>query len=130
METNKTNSFTSASTIFSEVSIILFRKGIVLFNKGNIHEAHLTWEKIWKKGDNKERKNIKGFIQLSGAFLNYSSGKNQSGEYLLLKAKNNIQKAKCLPLNVVSQSVIDQIDKYLTAIQQGVFCPKSISIII
>ena len=48
METNKTNSFTSASTIFSEVSIILFRKGIVLFNKGNIHEAHLTWEKIWK----------------------------------------------------------------------------------
>ena len=113
-----------------KINLSLFKEGKTLFNNGNIHEAHLTWEKIWKNGDNKERKNVKGFIQLSGALLNYSLGKNQSGEYLLLKAKNNIQKAKCLTLNVDSQSVIDQIDKYLTAIQQSVFCPKSISIII
>ena len=48
----------------------LFNQGRKLYNEGNIYEAHIIWEKIWKHGDKESRKQIKGFIQLSGAIIN------------------------------------------------------------
>ena len=47
-------------------SMMLFNEGKDLFNEGELYEAHLKWEHIWKYGDNDSRKDIKGFIQMSG----------------------------------------------------------------
>jgi len=67
-----------------------FIKGINYFNSSKFQEAHIAWEKIWKKGNMKDRKNIKGFIQLSGAIINYIRGKKKSSDYLFTKSIGNI----------------------------------------
>ena len=67
-----------------------FIKGINYFNSSEFQEAHISWEKIWKKGNMKDRKNIKGFIQLSGAIINHIRGKKESSDYLFTKSIGNI----------------------------------------
>ena len=46
----------------------IFFKGAKLFNEYKYHDAHIKWEQVWKNGSELERPEIKGFIQLTGAF--------------------------------------------------------------
>ena len=98
----------------------MFEKGRDLFNQGEIYQAHVTWEHIWKGGDADVRKNIKGFIQLTGGLLNNSYGKKQATEYLLLKAMENIKHTDKLSENLDLESIIKQINQYTTEMRQGV----------
>ncbi|HJM47640.1 MAG: DUF309 domain-containing protein [Candidatus Marinimicrobia bacterium] len=106
----------------------MFEKGRDLFNQGEIYQAHVTWEHIWKGGDADVRKNIKGFIQLTGGLLNNSYGKKQATEYLLLKAMENIKHTDKLSENLDLESIIKQINQYTTEMRQGVRYRKSVPI--
>lgn len=106
----------------------LFREGQSLFNKGKIRQTYLIWEKIWKCGDEEARKNIKGFIQLSGGLLNNSYGKQQAAEYLMIKAKENIKGAGRVAGGLDMASVIKQIDDFITLNHQGINCSQSVNI--
>ena len=108
--------------------MMLFDEGKELFNQDNIHEAHLTWEKIWKHGDNNTRKNIKGFIQLSGSLLNQSYGKQKAAEYLMEKAKNNIIESEMLSNKVNVRNIIKQINEFIVFTHDGVCCGSSVTI--
>jgi len=70
----------------------IFKFGIDYFNSSNFQLAHITWEGIWKHGTQEDRNKIKGFIQLTGAIINNTRGKNQAAKYLTEKAINNISK--------------------------------------
>jgi predicted metal-dependent hydrolase len=108
--------------------MMLFDEGKDLFNQEKIHEAHLTWEKIWKHGDNNTRKNIKGFIQLSGSLLNQSYGKQKAAEYLMEKAKNNIIESEMLSNKVNVRNIIKQINEFIVFTHDGVCCGSSVTI--
>ena len=70
----------------------IFKFGIDYFNSMNFHSAHNAWERIWKDGAQKDRKKIKGFIQLTGAIINNKRGKSKAAKYLIKKAIENISK--------------------------------------
>ena len=106
----------------------MFEKGRDLFNQGEIYQAHVTWEHIWKDGDEEVRGNIKGFIQLTGGLLNNSYGKKRAAEYLLIKAIKNIKHADNLSGKLDFDSIIEQINQYITKMQQGINCRQGISI--
>ena len=67
-----------------------FKKGIILFNSNKFNKAHIVWETIWKDGNIEDRKKIKGYIQLTGAIINYLRGKKESSDYLFSKSIKNI----------------------------------------
>ena len=102
-------------TLNNESFKMLFDEGKHLFNKGDIHEAHIIWEKIWKYGDGNMRKNIKGFIQLSGSLVNKSYGKQRAAEYLMEKAKSNILESEMLSNKVSIRNIVKQIDKFIVS---------------
>tara|TARA_B100000959_G_C14944203_1_gene609158 strand:+ start:320 stop:676 length:357 start_codon:yes stop_codon:yes gene_type:complete len=104
----------------------LFNQGRKLYNEGNIYEAHIIWEKIWKHGDKESRKQIKGFIQLSGAIINNQYGKKHAVEYLLTKAIQNLLSLKESGINI--NNLIDQINNYLALIHNDVCCSENIKI--
>ncbi len=70
---------------------IYFYDGILLFNSNEINKAHITWETIWKNGKTKDRKIIKGFIQLSGAIINETRDKEIAAQYLYKKSISNLK---------------------------------------
>ena len=84
------------------------------------------WEKIWKHGDKESRKQIKGFIQLSGAIINNQYGKKHAVEYLLTKAIQNLLSLKESGINI--NNLIDQINNYLALIHNDVCCSEYINI--
>jgi len=101
-----------------------FIEGKILFNKGEIYNAHIAWEKIWKNGDADVRKNIKGFIQLTGALLNNSYGKKRSADYLLKKSIKCLKDADRLPQDVDISLIINQIENFILIIKDGISCGK------
>ena len=109
-------------------SMVLFNEGKDLFNKGELYEAHLKWEHIWKYGDNDSRKNIKGFIQMSGGLLKQSFGKQRAAEYLMEKAKNNIMKSQMFSNEVNIRNIVKQINECIVLTQDGVCCVSSVTI--
>ena len=108
--------------------MMLFNEGKDLFNKGELYEAHLKWEHIWKYGDNDSRKDIKGFIQMSGGLLKQSFGKQKAAEYLMEKAKNNIMKSQIFSNEVNIGSIIKQINQFIVFTQDGACCGPSVTI--
>ena len=110
--------------------MMLFNEGKDLFNEGALYEAHLKWEHIWKYGDNDSRKNIKGFIQLSGSLLNQSYGKQKAAEYLMEKAKNNIMKSQMFSNEVNIRNIVQQINEFIVFTHDGVCCGHSVTITI
>ena len=108
----------------------LFNEGKISFNKGKIHDAHITWEKIWKYGDKDTRKIIKGFIQLSGGLLNNSFGKRRAAIYLLEKARKNIMDADKILISLDLLSISKQIEELIIIIQDDVFCGESVNVIL
>jgi len=67
-----------------------FIKGINYFNSSEFQEAHISWEKIWKKGNAEDRKKVKGYIQLTAAIINNIRKKKKASNYLFEKSINNI----------------------------------------
>lgn len=108
--------------------MMLFNEGKDLFNEGALYEAHLKWEHIWKYGDKDARKNIKGFIQMSGGLLKQSFGKQRAAEYLMEKAKNNIMKSQMFSNKVNVRNIVKQINECIVLIQDGVCCASSVTI--
>jgi len=78
------------STFSNDILNDFFILGIKDFNSTKFQRTHIVWEKIWKKGNMKDRKKIKGFIQLSGAIINHIRGKKESSDYLFTKSIGNI----------------------------------------
>ena len=109
---------------------MLFNEGKDLFNEGALYEAHLKWEHIWKYGDNDSRKNIKGFIQMSGGLLKQSFGKQRAAEYLMEKAKNNIMKSQMFSNEVNIRNIVQQINEFIVFTHDGVCCGHSVTITI
>ncbi len=105
-----------------------FQKGKKLFNEGKIHEAHTTWEKIWKNGNENSRKQIKGFIQLSGAILNNEFGKKHAAEYLLKKATENISQLSNGEFDIDIKNIVSQIKKYSLLIKDDICCCQNMNI--
>ena len=85
---------------------IFFYNGILFFNSGEINEAHITWENIWKNGKEKDRKFIKGFIQLSGATINEKLNKQEAALYLYKKSIYNL---KLCILETINSNNIEQL---------------------
>ena len=110
--------------------MMLFNEGKDLFNEGALYEAHLKWEHIWKYGDNDSRKNIKGFIQMSGGLLKQSFGKQRAAEYLMEKAKNNIMKSQMFSNEVNIRNIVQQINEFIVFTHDGVCCGHSVTITI
>jgi len=109
-------------------SMMLFNEGKDLFNEGALYEAHLKWEHIWKYGDNDSRKNIKGFIQMSGGLLKQSFGKQRAAEYLMEKAKNNIMESEMFSNKVNVRNIVQQINEFIVFTHDGVCCGSSVTI--
>ena len=107
---------------------MLFNEGKDLFNEGALYEAHLKWEHIWKYGDNNSRKNIKGFIQMSGGLLKQSFGKQRAAEYLMEKAKNNIMESEMFSNKVNVRNIVQQINEFIVFTHDGVCCGSSVTI--
>ena len=108
--------------------MMLFNEGKDLFNEGALYEAHLKWEHIWKYGDNDSRKNIKGFIQMSGGLLKQSFGKQRAAEYLMEKAKNNIMESEMFSNKVNVRNIVQQINEFIVFTHDGVCCGSSVTI--
>jgi len=110
--------------------MMLFNEGKDLFNEGELYEAHLKWEHIWKYGDNDSRKDIKGFIQMSGGLLKQSFGKQKAAEYLMEKAKNNIMESEMFSNKVNVRNIVQQINEFIVFTHDGVCCGHSVTITI
>ena len=62
----------------------IFYKGINYFNANNYEEAHRSWELLWKKiGNNQRRLGLKVFLQLTGMHQNCVLNKWDSVRYLI-----------------------------------------------
>ncbi len=103
-------------------------EGLTHFNKGDIYKTHLIWEHIWKNGNDEIRRNIKGWIQLTGGLIKRNNGKDIAAKYLLTKAVTNIQKAKWISQIINTQSTINQVNNLLYIMGQGE--NKSVKIVI
>jgi predicted metal-dependent hydrolase len=111
-------------------SMMLFNEGKDLFNEGELYEAHLKWEHIWKYGDNDSRKDIKGFIQMSGGLIKNNLGSVKATTYLLKKAMINIENAKGLSKLVNTKSISNQLKLALNSKSQSGDSSKEIIITI
>lgn len=96
-------------SISYEKVVDVFKNGLELFNEGKMYESYEQWEIIWKYGDTCLRKDIKGFLQLSGGLWNRHIGKVNSVEYLLKKAEMNINKSTLFLEDINKHSIIEQI---------------------
>ena len=76
-----------------------FKTGCLSFNKNNYSQVHVAWEVICKTGEFEQKNAIKGFIQLSGAFIQWERGKLESIKYLLKLALKNISGQKLFDSN-------------------------------
>ncbi len=91
----------------------LFNKGWSLFETGDYYQAHVTWEHIWKTGGEDVRKNIKGFIQLSGGVIKSSHGHIQAAEYLFSRAQDNLKNSRGLSSVKLTDLLVKKIQKVL-----------------
>ncbi|MFQ6607769.1 MAG: DUF309 domain-containing protein [Fidelibacterota bacterium] len=93
-------------------SIIIdnFISGVQLFNQGEILKGHDKWEKLWKVGDKKLRKWIKGWIQFSGCILNVLAGKPGGAIYLAKKTDENLKQDEISPCFIDVESAISDIN--------------------
>ncbi len=88
-----------------------FNKGIEFFNNQEYYKAHITWEHCWKTNESSKTKLLlKPLIMLSGAYLNYKSGRKRGGDYLLklsldrlLESKNELK--ELVEVNLLIESV-------------------------
>ncbi len=110
--------------ISHEELIQIFKHGKKLFNEGLIHEAHIVWEMVWKEGDEALRKEIKGFIQLSGGVWNNKLGKGSSTAYLFKKSIFNLEQSVIFKKLVNIDSLVDQIAIVLLENQMNGTFPK------
>ncbi len=92
-----------------EKVVDVFKIGRNLFNEGKMYESYEEWEIIWKYGDKCLRKDIKGFLQLSGGLWNKRIGKSNSAKYLLKKADLNIINSTLFEEDINKHSIIEQI---------------------
>jgi hypothetical protein len=99
----------SKNIISYEKVVDVFKSGKNLFNEGKMYESYEKWEVIWKYGDPCLRKDIKGFLQLSGGLWNRHLGKMKSVKYLLNKANQNINKSTLFVENINKECIIQQI---------------------
>jgi len=77
------------------LDVELFNKGIKFFNDQQFFQAHISWEHCWKlyKDDHKKLF-LKPLIMLTGAYLNYNSGRKIGGDYLLKKSLDRLLESK------------------------------------
>jgi len=87
----------------------LFTTGCILFNKNKIDDAHAEWELIWKHGNLKQKKAIKGFIQLTCAFIQFDRKKIDSAKYLLKLSLKNIANQKYSFSKINSEKLISDL---------------------
>jgi hypothetical protein len=99
--------------IFQEI----FTLGCGFFNQGKYNKAHIAWEDIWKNGNDIERAEIKGFIQLTGAILNTQSGKISSGQYLFEKSISNISSVSVISDWIRIKPLLDIMVKCLEQLE-------------
>lgn len=72
-----------------------FNKGIDFFNDQEYYKAHIIWEHCWKSIDSSKPKLfLKPFIMLTGAYLNYKSGRKGGGDYLLKLSLDRLLESK------------------------------------
>ena len=70
--------------LISKQEIDIFYKGINYFNANKYEEAHRSWELLWKKiGNNQRRLGLKVFLQLTGMHQNCVLNKWDSVRYLI-----------------------------------------------
>lgn len=105
-----------------------FNQGKVLFNNGMIHDAHVIWEEIWKKGNPYIKKEIQGFIQLSGAIWKNKFKKNTSTQYLLNKAMTNLNASSFFSQFIEKNNLINKITNILNEKQKTKHFPNTIQI--
>ncbi len=110
--------------ISHEELIQIFQHGKKLFNDGLIHEAHIVWEMVWKEGGEELRKEIKGFIQLSGGVWNNRLGKDSSTQYLLKKSIFNLEQSVIFKKFINIDRLVDQIAIVLLENQMNGSFPK------
>ena len=97
----------------------LFDLGIIEFNMGNLNKAHETWESIWKDGNDKEKINIKGLIQLSVGLMKCKNYQYKAGIYLLEKSIKNIKNAKDLKSKINIMDIVTESRKILNTIEKN-----------
>ncbi len=105
-----------------------FIEGIHLFNQREINKAHICWEKIWKKGNEKHRIEIKGFIQLTGSILNEAVGKDTSALYLSKKSVKNIQFSKDFTQLIDTKTLLNTLNERTNSLQNNKYYSKEIKI--
>ncbi len=72
-----------------------FNKGIEFFNDQEYYKAHITWEHCWKILESSKTKlSLKPLIMLTGAYLNYKSGRKRGGDYLLKLSLDRLLESK------------------------------------
>lgn len=77
------------------MDLALFNKGIKYFNDQEYYQAHISWEHCWKEVKDENKKLfLKPLIMLTGAYLNYSSGRKRGGDYLLEKSLDRLLESK------------------------------------
>jgi len=107
-KTNKID--TDKEYISYEKVVDVFKAGRILFNNGKMYESYEKWEIIWKYGDLSLRKDIKGYLQLSGGLWNKIIGNTSSVNYLLKKASENIKKGTLFIEDLNKSKIIDFIN--------------------
>ena len=91
----------------------LFNEGWSFFEAGDYYQAHEAWEHIWKTGGEDVRKNIEGFIQLSGGEIKSSHGHIQAAEYLFHRAYENLKLSSGLSSGKLTNLLVKKIHKVL-----------------
>ena len=108
------------STSLNQKEIIsLFKTGCLCFNKNNYSHAHDAWEIIWKTGELEQKNAIKGFIQLSGAFIQWERGKLDSVKYLLKLALKNISGQKLFHSNFQLEPLIETLKSNISKLENN-----------
>ena len=107
-----------------------FLKGVHLFNNADYNNAHICWEEIRQKGNKSKKIEIKGFIQLTGSFINELLGKKSSALYLAKKSFESINKSKELKLKIKMKNLVELLEKRIVYLKNNKHTKKFIIILL
>ena len=107
------------SYIQSYLSSIKYIHGLIKFNENKIDDAHSKWEIIWHNGNANQKKEIKGFIQLSDSIIQFNRCKLDSVNYLLTFASKNIDKSEIFKPHFHFKSLINDINSIIEKLENN-----------